>query len=138
MIYSDMDMALLGIEEDASTPDDPKDIRPFIHKSSARGGGGGGGAQEGGEDDEVCFLYLSMTVIVLFLLTQDDDFDEDDDYEMPEWNIRKCAASGLDILSSVFEGDMLPVLLPLLQQRLNDAYVAHSLMRALKALGFDV
>lgn len=35
------------------------------------------------------------------------------------WNLRKCSASGLDSLSTVFGDELLPTLMPLIQQRLS-------------------
>lgn len=39
---------------------------------------------------------------------------EDDDI-INSWNLRKCSAAGLDILSTVFGDEILPVLMPLVQ-----------------------
>ena len=39
---------------------------------------------------------------------------EDDDI-INSWNMRKCSAAGLDILSTVFKDEILPVLMPLVQ-----------------------
>lgn len=46
---------------------------------------------------------------------------EEDDAEVNLWNLRKCSASGLDVLSTVFNDTLLPVLMPIIQQRLQDA-----------------
>jgi len=35
------------------------------------------------------------------------------------WNLRKCSAAGLDRLSNVFGDDLLPVLMPIVEQRLQ-------------------
>ncbi|KAH7437698.1 hypothetical protein KP509_05G084500, partial [Ceratopteris richardii] len=45
--------------------------------------------------------------------------DEEDDDIVNVWNLRKCSAAGLDILSSVFGDEMLPILMPLLQIKLE-------------------
>ena len=47
---------------------------------------------------------------------EDGDMEEDDDEEMTEWNLRKCSAAGLDVLSNVFNDSLLPVLLPSLKE----------------------
>lgn len=39
---------------------------------------------------------------------------EDDDL-VNLWNIRKCSAAGLDMLSNVFGDELLPVLMPVVQ-----------------------
>ncbi|CAK9221083.1 unnamed protein product [Sphagnum troendelagicum] len=45
--------------------------------------------------------------------------DEEDDDIINSWNLRKCSAAGLDILSTVFGDEILPVLMPLVQVRLS-------------------
>ncbi len=71
---------------------------------------------------------------------EDDDYDDDDgdsNDEVSEWNIRKCSAAGLDTLSTVFQEDILPILLPLIQERLNfkdDWKVRESAILALGAI----
>ncbi|ONK73217.1 uncharacterized protein A4U43_C04F28570 [Asparagus officinalis] len=41
------------------------------------------------------------------------------------WNLRKCSAAGLDILSNVFGDEILPALMPLIQQKLSTTSDAH-------------
>lgn len=43
---------------------------------------------------------------------------QDDDEEINAWNLRKCSAAGLDVLSTVFNDDLLPVLMPIIKERL--------------------
>lgn len=59
--------------------------------------------------------------------SSEDDFDDSDDdgdddliYEdqESEWNVRKCSASALDVLSAVFKDDILEHILPVLQDKL--------------------
>jgi len=117
MVYSEMDISLLDDEdENDMVPDRPEDIKPrFYHIKSQAGqhqpsanpasvhdSATNGDAAAGDEDDE-----------------EDEDGDDDDD-EVSEWNLRKCSAAGLDILSGVFGDEVLPVLLPLIQARLAD------------------
>ena len=99
-------------ENDEARPDRPEDVKPRFHKARVVGGGGtsgdgqGGGADggaasgEAGEEDD------------------DDDDDDDDDGDVSEWNLRKCSASGLDVLAGTFREAVLPTLLPMLQERL--------------------
>jgi len=35
------------------------------------------------------------------------------------WNLRKCSAAGLDVLSTVFGEELLPIVTPIVQQRLQ-------------------
>lgn len=44
--------------------------------------------------------------------------DDDDADIINSWNLRKCSAAGLDILSTVFGDEILPILLPLVQVHL--------------------
>ncbi|XP_038972987.1 transportin-1-like isoform X2 [Phoenix dactylifera] len=44
--------------------------------------------------------------------------EEDDDETVNVWNLRKCSAAGLDILSNVYGDEILPTLMPLIQQKL--------------------
>ncbi|GBG76318.1 hypothetical protein CBR_g22065 [Chara braunii] len=46
--------------------------------------------------------------------------DEDDDEIINSWNLRKCSAAGLDTLSTVFHEEVLPILMPRVQQRLTN------------------
>lgn len=45
--------------------------------------------------------------------------EEEGDEVINAWNLRKCSAAGLDMLSTVFGGDLLPVLMPQLQGQLS-------------------
>ena len=38
-----------------------------------------------------------------------------DDDAVNVWNLRKCSAAGLDVLSNVFGDDILPTLMPLIE-----------------------
>ena len=49
----------------------------------------------------------------------DDDDDEDNDGGEDSWNLRKGSAAALDLMSYVFQNDMLQVLLPLIEQLLQ-------------------
>ncbi|KAF5838766.1 ARM repeat-containing protein, partial [Dunaliella salina] len=50
---------------------------------------------------------------------EEDEGDDDDEVES-RWNLRKCSAAGLDRLSNVYGNDLLPVLMPIVEQRLQD------------------
>lgn len=89
MVYTEDDEALLDAEDDESVPDRDQDIRPRFKQSRLHGSAG------------------------------DEEEEEDDDDIINAWNLRKCSAAGLDILSSVFGDEMLPVLMPLLQTKLE-------------------
>mmetsp|Transcript_4436 Transcript_4436/g.10966 ORF Transcript_4436/g.10966 Transcript_4436/m.10966 type:complete len:887 (-) Transcript_4436:203-2863(-) len=108
MVYSDDDPDLIDCNrEDAAVPDDPRSIEPHFHRQSLH--------QQQNEDDE-------------------DDEDADGSYS-PEWNFRKCSASGLDKLSMALRDDILPFLLPLLQTKLNEDVNWKEKEAAILALG---
>ena len=44
------------------------------------------------------------------------DESDDDDDPMSDWNIRKCSAAALDQLSNVFRDEILPFVLPKLEE----------------------
>ena len=48
----------------------------------------------------------------------DDGQDDTDDFV---WNLRKSSANGLDILSNVFGDELLPIILPVIEQRLRES-----------------
>lgn len=47
--------------------------------------------------------------------------DDDDDVDVSNWSIRKCAATSIDSISTVFKDDLLPHLLPIIQAYIQDA-----------------
>lgn len=47
-----------------------------------------------------------------------DNVEEDDDDIINVWNLRKCSAAALDILSNIFGDEILPTLMPLVQTKL--------------------
>ncbi|KAI3419849.1 Importin N-terminal domain-containing protein [Psidium guajava] len=48
-----------------------------------------------------------------------DEVAEDDDDSFNVWNLRKCSAAGLDVISNVYGDDILPALMPLVQAKLS-------------------
>ncbi|KAG0237878.1 hypothetical protein BGW41_008304 [Actinomortierella wolfii] len=116
MVYSEMDIIALDIDdEDASVPDRPENMKPRFHTAKLHTSENTGAAHAGGEahldeDDED---------------EDDEDEDDDDDDIYMEWNLRKCSASALDVLSSVYGNSMLDILLPLLQTELFHAEWKH-------------
>eukprot|EP00741_Cyanophora_paradoxa_P008025 tig00001239_g7764.t1 len=110
MVYSEIDATVLAAEdEDEMVPDREQDIKPRFYHPKAQAGGShsadnANAAEEKADDDDDD--------------DEDDDDDDDDDEEVSEWNLRKCSAAGLDILSGIFGDEILPILLPLIQERL--------------------
>ncbi|KAM7258081.1 hypothetical protein ACFE04_013822 [Oxalis oulophora] len=50
-----------------------------------------------------------------------DDMEDDDDDAVNVWNLRKCSAAALDVLSNVFGDEILPALLPMVQAKLGSS-----------------
>ncbi|KAF8928125.1 hypothetical protein BGZ52_003693, partial [Haplosporangium bisporale] len=114
MVYSELDIISLDIDdEDNSVPDRLEDMKPRFHhakthttENAATTEAAAEADDDSDEDDE-------------------DEDDEDDDDIYMEWNLRKCSASALDVLSAVYGNSMLDVLLPLLQTELFHAEWKH-------------
>lgn len=121
MIYSEFDAAIYEGEDrqnqqvwhfidvftrikDASVPDRDQDIKPRHHKAKTHASEAQENPQKSSTDHE----------------GQDDDEDDDEDDEeiYAEWNLRKCSAATLDVISNVFGNDILKILLPNLNQQL--------------------
>lgn len=117
MKYSPSDIALLKSDiEDENVPDKISEIRPWIPRGRTHIPESSGGGMEG-----------------------DDDSDDEDEYReevLSDWNLRKCSAAALDVLSNVFHETLLPVLLPLLKSALfsQDWLVKESAILALGAV----
>lgn len=114
MVYTDMDLLALGADDDdAHVADKAEDIKPqhakakqhtlgdpsaTSHTSKPNGLKFGAEAEEEEEDD--------------------DDYDDEDDDLYAEWNLRKCSAAALDVLSTVYEARLLEQCLPHLKSTL--------------------
>ena len=51
----------------------------------------------------------------------DSEEEEEEEEDIGRWNLRRCSAAGLDILSSTFGDEILPLLLPTIETRLQDS-----------------
>ncbi|KAJ2611047.1 hypothetical protein H4S08_003341 [Coemansia sp. RSA 1365] len=108
MVYSDEDLLLLDNDDnDAVVPDSDQDIKPRHHRArthdhhqpEAAGASSNSDASDA-EDDE------------------DDDYSDDDEDFYAEWNLRKCSAASLDVMSSAFGDQILEFVLPMLKEEL--------------------
>ena len=109
MCYSEDDLLALhdANEADAHIPDAESDIRPVHAAQHASKGWGRNSIDEEGDGNETEEGEES-----------DEEFARDDG--MASWNIRKEAAAVLDVIANTFRDDILPILLPLLQELLQD------------------
>lgn len=138
MVYSEMDIIVLGEDDDdADQVDKSEDIAPQHAKSKARGAvpdksngsrvanEGQDGQGQGGEDDDQDEDEDD----------EDDDDDDDDDY-YTEWNFRKCSAATFDVLSVHFPNEIIMLAIPFLREHLvsQDWTVREAAVLALGAL----
>eukprot|EP00403_Amphidinium_massartii_P046379 CAMPEP_0178457652 /NCGR_PEP_ID=MMETSP0689_2-20121128/47132_1 /TAXON_ID=160604 /ORGANISM="Amphidinium massartii, Strain CS-259" /LENGTH=907 /DNA_ID=CAMNT_0020083919 /DNA_START=41 /DNA_END=2764 /DNA_ORIENTATION=- len=96
MVYSTADYMMMEQsiyqDDNANQPDEAQDIKPKFHKAKA----------------------------------EDESDDEDEQNQRSggawgaEWTARKAAASSLDNMSHAFSQEILPIVLPLIQQKLED------------------
>ena len=114
MRYSEIDVILLkgDLEEDQHIPDLEKDIKPRFHYSKTSGSAGrlssNGSADLASDDEDIGSPGFGPG-----------GPDLDDEDTLSNWNLRKCSAAGLDVLSNVFHEDILDTLLPILKSKLQ-------------------
>lgn len=114
MVYSEADLFMLGgDEDDAHIPDNEQDIRP---RTSGR---------RLHHRDTTTDRDQQQTPDQHDMDDDDDDQDDDDEDEdldddefYSEWTLRKCSAAALDVLSTTYSGQVVAVLLPLLNHNL--------------------
>lgn len=100
MIYTEDDLFMLEQQgDDFDVADRDQDIKPRFHKGKTHELNTE--TQPGQEEEE-----------------EESDLDDYDDYD-DEWNVRKSSAAALDTLSTVFGDDLLPDLLPNINQMLQ-------------------
>lgn len=116
MIYTEMDLLALGADDDdAHIADKVEDIKPQHvkakqHTTSEQSHDTGASKPNGlkfGEDEEN--------------EDEEDDYDDDDEDLYAEWNLRKCSAAALDVLSTVYETRLLEQCLPHLKATLSSS-----------------
>ena len=122
MKYSEMDVIILqgDVDHDEHIPDRIEDIRPLFHRARTR--------QHNStplENNNSTDTNNNSTATDQHLQDDDEDDDDDDDDgsgvnadQATEWNLRKCSAAALDVLSNVFREAILPTLLPILREML--------------------
>ncbi|GLI64504.1 hypothetical protein VaNZ11_007770 [Volvox africanus] len=107
MVFDEYDDEVADAEaaEGAATQEEDRDqdVKPFMPRTREHGAptAGADEAGNGGDGGEAVA--------------------DDDEEALNAWNLRKCSAEALDMLSNNFGDDLLPVLLPIVQQRLQDS-----------------
>lgn len=102
MVYSETDVFMLeGInEDDADVADREEDLKPINFKQKAAHGNKKNETEQEDEED-------------------DSDDEEDDEVRgLEAWNLRKCAASTLDRLSSILPEEVLEAAMPYLKENI--------------------
>lgn len=106
-IFDEYDEEVQAAEEaelQQGRPDSEQDIKP-THSKHGRGRGGSGMPLDGAPDGEAA-----------------EGEGDDDDEALRVWNLRKCSAAALDLLSNnLGDEHILPQLLPIVQQRLGES-----------------
>ncbi|MEW5299688.1 MAG: hypothetical protein WDW36_002678 [Sanguina aurantia] len=117
MVFEEHDEEVEEAEaaESSVREDKDQDIKPFHQKQKEHNGDAGGMDSASGEEGP-----------------RDDD--NDSDTPMARWNLRRASAAGLDRLSLTYHDELLPVLLPIVQQRLQNSDW-HARESAILALG---
>lgn len=101
MVYSEEEIFLFQIideKDDARVADKEDDIKPNMVKSKQ---GHSIGKKSSNNDSD-----------------SDSDSEDDSDDEVELWNLRRCAASTLDVLSLDYPQDVIDISLPILQQNI--------------------
>ncbi|CAM4744513.1 unnamed protein product [Rotaria magnacalcarata] len=137
MKYSDMDIITLqgDVDQNDGEPDGLEDIRPRFHRarrrqhtqnlSDSNGNGELNNATDTNNNSTTTTISSTNQADQHLQDGQDDDDDDDNDEgsgtnadQATEWNLRKCSAAALDVLSNVFRETILPILLPILREML--------------------
>jgi transportin-1 len=121
MVYTEEDIAILGgDEDDHNVIDRPQDINPALEHATSKQHKLNGtnsdrpatprradGSDEADDDED----------------DEDDEYysdDDDDDEGYSTWNLRKCSAAALDVLSTVYNAHLFEVIKPFLVQNIRN------------------
>ena len=126
MKYSEMDVIILqgDIDHDEHIPDRIEDIRPRFHRARTRQQHNPTVDNNNVNNSTDTNNNSTAATSVDQHLEDDEDDDDDDDgargdtEQATEWNLRKCSAAALDVLSNLFRETILPILLPILREML--------------------
>lgn len=106
MVYSEEEKSYLDI--DSQRPDKDTDVAPQFHSGKIRSS----------TNDDVNYDDYDDDPDAYDDEYDDDEYDDEFDGEN-EWTLRKCAASALDLFSTVYGNAILPFLLPKVKECLH-------------------
>ncbi|KAL3078600.1 hypothetical protein niasHT_035083 [Heterodera trifolii] len=122
MKYTETDIILLkgDVEDDSNVPDRVQDIKPRFHRAKTQGLAGSSSSAPALPVDLATGLPEQHPPQQNNSEGDEDDEEEGtDDESATEWNLRKCAAASMDVLSGIFTDEFLVHLLPILNQSLS-------------------
>lgn len=93
-----------------------QDLKPRFHTSRLHG------SDDFDDDVRDLLLFVSFDICIDFACVYDPVYSLFNDYLWVQdddsfnvWNLRKCSAAAIDVLSNVFGDEILPALMPLIQ-----------------------
>ncbi|KAK2974298.1 hypothetical protein RJ640_026859, partial [Escallonia rubra] len=147
MAYAEDDESLADAEDDGSLPDRDQDLKPRFHSSRFHGSEDAeddvcfqliflvlglifsflASVFELKSLTLIAFCYVKGNEIHWFLgcglilvVLHWEIYNSQDDDIVNIWNLRKCSAAALDILSNVFGDEILPTMMPVVQANLSN------------------
>lgn len=119
MVYTDDDVAILGgDEDDYLVADKASDINPALEQSHSKSHKVNG--MSSGDRPSTPRPTSSDTAVDDEDAESFEDYSDDEDDEgYAEWNLRKCSAAALDVLSNVYKAHLFEVIKPFLVQNIR-------------------
>uniref|UniRef100_A0A0K0ES64 Transportin-1 n=1 Tax=Strongyloides stercoralis TaxID=6248 RepID=A0A0K0ES64_STRER len=118
MRYTPQDIMLLkgDVEDDSKVPDKEEDIKPRFHRAKIHG-------YQSQENEHQILTEIEQSGAISLLNNhngndENNSDEEDDNDDNTDWNLRKCAAATLDVITGIFGDDCLPIIFPLLKDLL--------------------
>ena len=120
MVYTDEDVVVLGgDEDDYQIADKAEDINPQLEHSTTKAHKVNGSSLSGGDRPATPRHVDSVGDVDEDADSYYTDEEEDDDEGYSDWNLRKCSAAALDVLSNVYNAHLFEVIKPFLVQNIR-------------------
>jgi transportin-1 len=118
MVYTEDDIVILGgYEDDYLIEDKASDINPALEQSHSKAHKVNGMSNDRPSTPRTA---TSDTAVDDEDADSFEDYSDDDDDEgYAEWNLRKCSAAALDVLSTVYQAHLFEVIKPFLVQNIR-------------------